>query len=402
LEKHWLIGDGETVGQICRMFRIGEWSGEWKLLGGHFNDNVRITTDTGRYVIRISSLDSVRPESGENGEPDRFGTKQSGAEQNDTGHSKAEPFGTDRLSTDQDENDHISPEPIKTAPSGTQHRTDRQEAEHSGTDHRRTKRLTEIFRLTRRLHSRGIPVPIPLTAGEPPLPYARLGNRLLQVIPYIRGQTFSGGPQQVHASGRMLRAFHDALADEAGSSRLEPPVSFFGTAEYCMDALGRLSAVEAVSRYGLSEARRAVKEVYHQFARVESRLPATILHGDWHFWNQHYEGDDIIGVLDLDYMQRGPRILDVAYAVWSIHILLSQHAETYRRAFLAGYGSLTDDEIELLPAAAARIALFFLCHAAESRQRLRKWHKQYATQMPFIRWLLTEGGERLRHAASGC
>lgn len=258
------------------------------------------------------------------------------------------------------------------------------------------EQLREIYRLQQRLSAQGIPVPLPhLTEnGEP---YIRMDGKLIQVLPYIAGEPFRGGECQVRSSGAMLRSFHEALTGEG--CPLKPPVDFHRTYDYCREALQRLKGVERISRFGLTEAAHAAERIYARWSAAEAKLPQTILHGDWHFWNQLYTADQVTAVLDLDYMHSGPRIMDVAYAMWIIHILLPNRAASYRRAFLAGYGALYEEEIEILPYAAARIALFFLCHAAYSSNPARKWHKQYANQMPFINWLLTAGGNELREAA---
>jgi len=318
-DSHWLIECEGTIQDVCDTFQLGEWTGRWASLGGAYNENVLLVTDTGAYVIRITNR---------------------------------------AIQTDQ---------------------------------------LQEIYRVTHYLHEHGVPVPIPLTTsgGEP---YLYVQDRLLQIIPYAEGRSFAGGGRQVMASGQMLRLFHDGLAEVR--CELTPPLSFFRPLAYCCDALSTLRGADHISRFGLDEAEQVVEEVYARWDSVRLRLPSSILHGDWHFWNQLYVEDQVSCVVDLDYMQHGPRILDIAYALWMIHILLPQHAELYRTAFLSGYGELTADEIDILPDATARIALFFLCHTAENAHPTRRWYKQYAHQMPFIRWLLSEGREQLRVAAS--
>lgn len=261
--------------------------------------------------------------------------------------------------------------------------------------HTHTDRLQELFRLSRLLHMRKIPVPVPLVAMDGS-PFLKRNGRIIQIFPYLEGQGFSGGEAQVSASGAMLRAFHTAL--EAETCRLLPAVSFFRSRENCLATLADLAQIERISRFGLAEAVDVCEQIYGYWSTAEPHLPVTVLHGDWHLWNQLYNGEQVKAVLDLDYMQQGPRILDVAYAMWMIHILLPSHADAYRGAFLTGYGELTPQEIESLPVATARIALSFLCHAADSSRPAHKWNRQYAAQMPFIRWLLAKGGEQLRAA----
>jgi len=320
---HWLIESG-GMETICATYRIGTWTGEWRPLGGAFNDNVGFATDQGVYVLRI------------------LGGTSSG------------------------------------------------------------EQLRDLYRMQLALDERGVPVPIPLLA-DGLAPYSMLAGKLIQVMPCLDGESFSGGEGQVRASGAALRSFHEALEGEdvREGCQLTPAVSFFRSYARCCDALDALAACERISRYGLAEARSAAEEIYGRWHAGEADLPHCVIHGDWHLWNQLYEGDRVVGVLDLDNMQAGARLLDIAYAIWVLHILTPQYADVYRTAFLSGYGAMSEQEIEMLPCAVAAIALSFLCHAADSDHPVRKWHKQYATQMPFIRWLLAEGGEILRDAARG-
>jgi Ser/Thr protein kinase RdoA (MazF antagonist) len=315
---HWLVEAG-GLEDICAKFNIGTWTGEWRQLGGAYNDNVGFSTDLGDYVLRILG-------------------------------------GTAR-----------------------------------------EEQLLEIYRIQLVLDEKGIRVPLPLKA-EGEVPYGKAEGRLLQVMPYVNGEPFTGGDGQVRASGAALRSFHEALAgaDVIADCQLMPAVSFFKSYSNCCDALNHLTAIERISRYGLAEAFHAAEVIYEQWHSVESELPQSIIHGDWHLWNQLYEEDRVICILDLDNMQRAPRLLDIAYAMWVIHILLPNYSDAYRQAFLSGYGEMSAQEIDLLPYAVAAVALGFLCHAADSANPVRKWNKQYANQMPFIRWLLAEGGERLR------
>jgi len=320
---HWLIESG-CLSDICASYRLGTWTGEWRQLGGAFNDHVGFTTDRGEFVLRISG-----------------------------GATEAE-------------------------------------------------QLLEIYHIQLALDAKGVRVPIPLMA-EGDVPYTKVAGRLLQVMPFVNGEPFSGGEGQVHASGFALRSFHEALAgaDVMGGCQLVPAVSFFRSYANCSDALGTLDSIERISRYGVAEARSTAETIYEHWHAGEAELPQCINHGDWHLWNQLYEGDRVVCVLDLDNMHAGPRLLDIGYAMWVIHILTPNYSDVYRRAFLSGYGAMSEREIEMLPYAVAAIALSFLCHAADSANPLRKWLKQYATQMPFIRWLLAEGGEKLREDARG-
>lgn len=261
----------------------------------------------------------------------------------------------------------------------------------------RAKQFKEIYRLQWHLADRGIPVALPLTsnAGEP---YLILEDKLLQVSRFIEADPFAVRREQVRASGAMLRKFHDNLSE--ANCDLRPGGSFFQAYEYCLYALQQLASWGKISSFGLAEVKECVDLVYGHWEMVKCQLPMTIVHGDWHFWNQLFDGDHVCCVLDLDGMERKPRILDVAYVMWIIHILLPKHADEFRAAFFEGYGELSPTERMILPWATAKIALYFLCHSAYSRNPVVKWNKQYANQMPFIRWLLADGDKIIKEAAT--
>jgi len=48
---------------------------------------------------------------------------------------------------------------------------------------------------------------------------------------------------------------------------------------------------------------------------VESEAEAVWCHGDVGPWNMVWHGDDAVGLIDWDFLHRGPRLDDVAYAL---------------------------------------------------------------------------------------
>ena len=84
--------------------------------------------------------------------------------------------------------------------------------------------------------------------------------------------------------------------------------------------------------------------VIQQWDQVDTQdLPITIIHDDWHPWNQIYsKNDGVKAILDLDGVQQGYRIYDIAYALYTIMISSPDHYnKKYCEMFLEGYGELT-------------------------------------------------------------
>lgn len=243
------------------------------------------------------------------------------------------------------------------------------------------------------LSKQGVPVLKPLLAGSGD-PFVRYKDKLLQVTPFVRAESFQCRPEQVLASARMLSRFHETLPDSPPGTT--PGWSFYRPVDYYEDALDRLKDLSGIPRRELRKVERAAARILETWEKAEKALPTATIHGDWHFWNQLYRKDEVCSVMDFDFIQRGKRIHDVAYALWAIYILLPEHAKQFDQLFIQGYANLTEEEIQILPVAIAKVGLFFLCQCAYSSHSDEKWHRQYRKQMPLIQWLL-EDGEQLMH-----
>ena len=66
------------------------------------------------------------------------------------------------------------------------------------------------------------------------------------------------------------------------------------------------------------EAIHAVVPIIEQYERHVGSLPWLIVHGDYHFWNILYKGNEIVGVVDYDFLQERERLFDIAYALQSV------------------------------------------------------------------------------------
>ncbi|TDF92567.1 phosphotransferase [Paenibacillus piri] len=257
------------------------------------------------------------------------------------------------------------------------------------------------------LNRYGVPALTPILAvdGEP---YCRIYEKLVQVTPFIHGGDFKNFPNQAYSSAAMLSRFHRTL-QAAGRELVQrpgqgpmPAWSFYAAPDYYARALDRLKELPEIPVYELYKAEKLALRIGELWEQSQDRLPDAILHGDWHLWNQLYapETGDVACVLDFDCIQTGKRILDIAYTLWSVYILLPRHASRLERPIVNGYSGMTDEELRMLPVAIAKISLFFLCHAAYAEKPDEKWRRQYRKQLPLIEWLLADGERRFAELAT--
>lgn len=54
------------------------------------------------------------------------------------------------------------------------------------------------------------------------------------------------------------------------------------------------------------------------YERTVGGLPWMMVHGDYHFWNILYRADQIVAVVDYDFVQERERLFDLAYAMQSV------------------------------------------------------------------------------------
>jgi Ser/Thr protein kinase RdoA (MazF antagonist) len=95
--------------------------------------------------------------------------------------------------------------------------------------------------------------------------------------------------------------------------------------------------------------------------------------------------------MDFDFITRAERLFDVAYSLWFFQV--KEDSMDVMRAFMEGYGALTQKEIYLLPLEMARINYFFICSAVLSLNPLLDFNNNIKQLDPFIQWLLSTGGK---------
>lgn len=260
----------------------------------------------------------------------------------------------------------------------------------------REEHLQYVSRLLDVLPEEEIPVLRPLTDDQGASTIHHEGQRI-QVTPFVRGRGFRCQEQQVRASAGMLGKFHRLLRDmEPGPV---PDWSFYRSTGYLSDTILQLHSLPGIPAEELSRTAYLMEQTVKQYDEAEPMLPRSIIHGDWHFWNQRYLLNEVNCVMDFDFVQHGVQLFDVAYSLWVIYLLLPQYSDTFDAAFLSGYGELSEEEIRALPAALSRISLFFLCQAAYAPDPAAKWKRQFKRQMPFLEWMQGDGRRRVSELA---
>ncbi len=234
--------------------------------------------------------------------------------------------------------------------------------------------------LMEHLRAREMPTPLALPTSEGAR-WARLDDSVYELYPYIEGEEHvAGNAKQIASAGEMLARFQEATSDfeppcEKAWERYHSPekiakglVGIMGrVGDELPDVLegGRLNLGPVLS---LSEAVLTVGSLLERLPDESYwALPQTIVHGDYHPANLKFRGDEVVGIFDLDWCTRQPRMVDLADGllffcgwrrepvipgdIWSLTQSFRMSAKLVR-AFGAAYTSVitpTKEELRALP-----------------------------------------------------
>ena len=186
----------------------------------------------------------------------------------------------------------------------------------------RDKRATvaEVIFASHFARTVGAEVPVPvglLPSGEIP----RIAGRPMEVQPFITHEHSDGGrvgPGAWLKIGYWLGCLHrlgQPLMAQApvdlpyGNypgrllSELQSPADVLDLPPRCRDAW--------------AEARELLRKPRKVIADHHGLLERGVVHGDMHFWNVLYSGQQPVAIVDLDFLQQGYLIADLAYAsIW--------------------------------------------------------------------------------------
>lgn len=160
-------------------------------------------------------------------------------------------------------------------------------------------------------------VPVPLApVGSVP----RVANRCVEVVPYIEHDTddHAVGPEAWITIGEWVGRMHRLGIPLSHEAPVELPYG-----NYPHDALVntyRNHARSTIPRSKLHLLRRAEDLLTEAGCFLQAHrggLESGVIHGDMHFWNVLYTEGNPVAIIDLDFLQRGYLISDLAYAcIW--------------------------------------------------------------------------------------
>lgn len=152
----------------------------------------------------------------------------------------------------------------------------------------------------------------------------------------------------------------------------------------------------------LSKSREALIPLLDDYERILGNLPWMFVHGDFHLWNLLYRGDEIVGMVDYDFLQERERLFDVAYCMQAIvgymHYVEGRQPEEYPvmqwgnlKLWLDHYDAsahmpLTEVERKRLPQELLRIYLVNLIVSASQEYPL-KMLMQASADFNLYQWI---------------
>ncbi len=217
----------------------------------------------------------------------------------------------------------------------------------------------------------------PTADGRPFLPFA---DRLVEVEPFVGGQDMSTWAELLEGM-QMLGMIHTVLSGIAAPPgvRRAPAANHLDAADASQTTMRACSVIRAAASSEEEERVASLSEVLVNALRdagdeTTSELPRHLIHGD--FWdnNVKFRDGSLVAVLDLDFMEEGARIDDLALVLYyansgSTFASLRSPVERMQalRELVDAYDSglerhLSQEERAALPLALARTPLKYARH----------------------------------------
>jgi Ser/Thr protein kinase RdoA (MazF antagonist) len=224
---------------------------------------------------------------------------------------------------------------------------------------------------------------LPFTQTRPSAdgrPWIRFAEWLVEVEPFVGGQDMRTWAELLDGM-RMLGAIHAVLSGIAAPSgaRRAPAANHIDAASAFETTMRACAAIRA---FASSAAEERVARLSEELANTlrgagdgtSRELPRQLIHGD--FWdnNVKFRDGSLVAVLDLDFMEEGARIDDIALVLYyanSGSTLASRSSPAERMQALRGlvdaYDSglerhLSEEERSALPLVLARMPLKYARH----------------------------------------
>ncbi len=191
-------------------------------------------------------------------------------------------------------------------------------------------RVEYLHRLIDHLCDRGFPVP-QVVRGRDGRSWTTWGERIVEIHKFVAHDPgIHRDWRRMNSAATVLGDLHHMLSEAAaGKTPVPPEMRNDVNPEQCWTLLTEaeesVQAMTALPQDVLEEtlavlrrARQAVEPLMHNYSRIIGQLPWMTVHGDYHFWNVLYRGDEIAAVVDYDFVQERERLFDIAYAMQTV------------------------------------------------------------------------------------
>ena len=239
-----------------------------------------------------------------------------------------------------------------------------------------------------------VPVPVPLLPqGEVPT----IQGRCVDIAPYIEHDDTHGheaSPDAWVRIGYWLGCMHRLGLPLVANAPVDLPYGNYPSQSLTQCFLDDArTQVPPQLRPELSAAEALLATTQEHLGAMRPLLPHGIVHGDMHFWNVLYVRHEPVAVVDLDFLQRGYLIADIAYAsVWLTAWdrdrdgLWRGIQDRYIAAYEQGRRrEMSDAERRCLPWARVMNALFFFLQNIVYSRDQAKWRDDLKEAQDLVR-----------------
>jgi homoserine kinase type II len=256
-----------------------------------------------------------------------------------------------------------------------------------------------------------MPVPEPLVGTEG-YSILRLSGRLVEVDPLVEHDAMADTWERYSAAFFLLARLHDTLTDVVPATLAPPRVSNYGTppqlrcwtektrAMIELDA-GEPDAAEALALTG--QAQDLLRVIDSWWREAKAGLPRQPIHGDYGGGNVLFRGQEIVAVLDFDFLGVRERVYELAYTTfWMLRRLMpdaspAAYPWSAVRDLLGVYQQatqfpITSAEWEALPLEMARVPLYWVAEAGFTDDPVQSV-LGIGPMLEITRWLLEHAHE---------
>jgi Ser/Thr protein kinase RdoA (MazF antagonist) len=239
-----------------------------------------------------------------------------------------------------------------------------------------------------------VPVPVPL---PPPGEVPTVQGRCVDIAPYIEHDDTHGheaSPDAWMKVGYWVGCLHRLGLPLAASAPTDLPYGNYPGRLLTQIRLDKARAqVPSEWRPELAQAEALLATTQERLGKMLPVLPHGVVHGDMHFWNVLYVRHEPVAIVDLDFLQRGYLLADVAYAcVWLTFWdrdrggLWRGIQDRYITAYEQGrQRALTDAERQCLPWARVMNALFFFLQNIVDSRGQAEWRGDLTEAQDLVR-----------------